>query len=315
MVRRFYWLFLLLAAGLSAQEEARLFFAQGPDFVLTSNGRRTVYQTGDLPEELPVNKADMIQTGPGGSVEVRLSQSGALVKVLENTSLVFDGDTLEIIYGRIRVRIPEDQRRGLFIQAYTVLVYMAKGDMGFDFVVNPSVPIENERPVLRTYTLSEKARLKFEHIPELQIDEHELISTGVFPQTSLVERKPLDDNIVDYWNRNNFRDGKPLILSPRRANADALPSETAPVIRGPLYDAGEYEAFRNKLKWKSAGFMFGAISLTLGAAGLAVSNYLFQHGGQSSADIFTYFGYGFLWTGFVAVITSAVINPVPPSAK
>ncbi|MDR1466600.1 MAG: FecR family protein [Treponema sp.] len=310
MLKRFYWLFLLSVASLSAQEEARLYFAQGADFVFTSNGQRTIYQIENL-QELPVGKTDMIQTGQGGSVEIRLFPSGVLVKVLENTSLVYNGDTLEIIYGRIRVKIPENAQKGLFIQAHTTLVYMSKGDMGFDFVINPDMTIEYEQPVFRINTLSEKARLKFENIPELQIDEHELVSVNIFPQTSLVERKPLNENSVSYWNNNNFRDGKPLVLP--QQNVSVLPSETPPVIQGPLYNADEYRSFRNKMKWKNAGFVFGSILLTLGAASETVSSYLFQHGDQNTADIFTYFGYGFIWTGLIAVITSAVINPPLPS--
>ncbi|MDR0785936.1 MAG: hypothetical protein LBE74_08695 [Treponema sp.] len=318
MIRRFYWLFLLSVASLSAQEEARVFFAQGADFALTSDGQRTIYQLENL-QDLPVGKMDMIQTGPGGSVELRLSPSGILVKVLENTSLVYNGDTLEILYGRIRVKTPERQQKGLFIQARVILTYMAKGDMGFDFVVNPDTTIENEHPVLHVYTFTEKARLKFENIPELQIDEHELISVHSFPQVSLVERKPLDENSVNYWNRNNFRDGKPLIFSSRAGgrmnDVVTLPSEKAPVIQSPLYSAEEYASYRNKMKWKNVGFTLGSLLLTLGAGGQVVSNYLVQHGDRNSADVFTYFGYGFIWTGLIAVVTSAVINPPLPSEK
>ncbi|MDR0643537.1 MAG: hypothetical protein LBG05_01300 [Treponema sp.] len=312
MIRRFYWLFLLSVAELFAQEEALLFLAQGADFVLTSNGQRTIYQIENL-KELPVGKTDMIQTGPGGSVEMRLLPSGILVKILENTSLVYMGDTLEIIYGRIRVKIPETKQKGLFIQAHTVLVYMAKGDMGFDFIINPGTAVEDKPPVLHIYTLSEKALLKFENIPELQINEHELISVDTFPQVALVERKPLNENNVNYWNKNNFSGGSPLVIPLQ--NTVALPSEKPPAIQGPLHRAEEYASFRNKMKWKSAGFVFGSILLTLGAGGQVVSNYLFQHNNQNTADIFTYFGYGFIWTGLVAVITSAIFNPQVPSEK
>jgi hypothetical protein len=223
MVKRFYLLFLLSVASLSAQEEeGRLYSAKGVDFVLVSNGLRVIYQIDGL-KELPINKTDMIQTIEGGSLELKLYPSGVLIKVLENTSLVYNGDTLEIIYGRIRVKMPENEQKGLFIQARTILVYMSKGDMGFEFILDPDIPIDNEQRVLRIHTLSQKARLKFENIPELQIDEHEQVSINIFSKASLVERKPLDESSVDYWNKNNFKDGKPLVLPPQ--NVSVLPPE------------------------------------------------------------------------------------------
>jgi hypothetical protein len=311
MVRRFYWLFLLLAMGLSAQEDARLFFAQGTDFVLTtSEGRRAVYKTEDL-QELPIGKGDMVQTGADSSTEIRVSSSGVLIKVLENTSLIYDGDTLEIIYGRIRVKIPEDEQKGLFIQANTILVYVAKGDMGFDFIIDPDSMLEIGQQSLCIYTLSEKGRLKFENIPELQINEHEMFLVNTFPRASLVERRPLNATSADYWNERNFRDAEPTSLP--QENVIALPSDIAPIIQGALYGAKEYASFKSKMRWKNAGFIVGSIFLTLGAASEVASNYFFQNDDRAKSDIFTYVGYGLIGTGLVTVIISAIVNPsLPP---
>ncbi|MDR1216039.1 MAG: hypothetical protein LBK25_05090 [Treponema sp.] len=311
MIRRFYWLFLLLAVSLPAQEEARLFFAQGMDFVVTTaDGRRTIYQTENM-HEILLGMEDMVQTGSDSTAEIRMSPSGVLIKILESTSLVYNGDTLEIIYGRIRVKIPEDARKGLFVQANTILVYMAKGDMGFDFVLDPATALEYGQS-LSVYTLAEKGRLKFENIPELQINEHEIVLISTFPEASLVERRPLNANSSTYWNETNFKDAEPLSVPQREVVV--LPSEQAPVIQGPLYGAEEYAAFRNKMKWKNTGFIVGSLLLTLGAASEVVSNYVFRQGNRSTSDIFTYVGYGFIFTGLAAVITAAATNPSLPPA-
>ena len=89
-------LLLLTASGLCAQNLCATRFSgsvsqSGSDsFVVANNGRQQVYQTNTIPSNgVTLQNADMIQTGPGNYVEVRLDPSGAMVKLAENTSVVF----------------------------------------------------------------------------------------------------------------------------------------------------------------------------------------------------------------------------------
>jgi hypothetical protein len=156
---------LIAVSGLYAQNLGASRFSgsvnqSGSDsFVVANNGRQQSYQTNTIPAQgVALQNADMIQTGPGNYVEVQLDPSGAIIKLAENTSVVFNdlGSSarpalLSFLYGRMRVVNP-DGKGTITVQAGNAAIELNRGDMAFDFAVIPGSA--NRQPQLQVSTFS-----------------------------------------------------------------------------------------------------------------------------------------------------------------
>jgi hypothetical protein len=229
--------------------EAKLYYAEGVDFVITSQGQRIVYQADNLSDFI-LGKADMIQTGAGGTVEMSLvpgnadgPDEGILVKIADNTTFAFNGIeertgmiSLKVLYGRIRIKTRGEARLKVSVQAGNGAVYFQKGDFGLDFIVHQSVlPIGAvyNQPYLRFYAFSGSASLGILNtdtdVPLVQVAENESVSLELFTPLSLVQRNPIDAESIDFWSKNNFRDtqGIAVISDPAAQSEAAAPNLAA----------------------------------------------------------------------------------------
>jgi hypothetical protein len=213
--------------------EAKLYYAEGADFVITSRGQRIVYQA-DNPGDFVLGKADMIQTGAEGTLEISLVPSnagpdaGILVKIADNTTFAFNGIeektgtiSLKVFYGRIRVKTRDGASQQVLVQAGNGNVYFQKGDFGLDFVIHPDTTLTGavyNQPYLRFYAFSGSGSLGIVNadtpIPRVQVAENETVSLALFTPLSLVQRNPIDAESINFWEKNNFRDTQDIAVIP-----------------------------------------------------------------------------------------------------
>jgi hypothetical protein len=215
-----FLLSLIFTSGLFAQNLGASRFSgsvnsTGADsFVIANNGHQQVYQTGTVPANgLSLQKSDMIQTGPGNYVEVQLDPSGAIIKLAENTSVIFNdlGSTnrpalITLLYGRMRIMNPTSNGT-VTIQAGNAAIEFASGDMALDFAIIPNSI--NKNPQLQVSTLSGTAQVVSAVASpggaKTPLYEHETVIFDVTTQLAVITRQPLNQEILAYWSRNGFR--------------------------------------------------------------------------------------------------------------
>ncbi|MDR1319274.1 MAG: FecR family protein [Treponema sp.] len=351
--------FLFLLGGLCFAQEIQVFHAEGGDFAYTSGGRRVMYQPERLGREiLSLNREDIIQTGPGSFVEIRINPGGTRIKVAENTSLVCGGGGSEsgslvfsILYGRVRLSTagywPAGEGGAVFIRSGTAEVVFRSGDAGIDFVVSPEeTHFSRGEPVFRVYLFSGTTELIPSVRPEdpaaaprFLLRQPESLAVETMNPLSYLERKPLEQTIVDYWNRHNFSDGGPLLsigvpeLSappPPVSRYDSADREASPAVPPPPADAAPAEdgpdektviryrnpdyGFFGASKVKNSFILTGGI-LTLG--GIVMQTISSYHSGgldDRTAEILRNYGYFPLSLGFFFLGGGLLINPKPPES-
>ncbi|MDR0638763.1 MAG: FecR domain-containing protein [Spirochaetaceae bacterium] len=214
------FLLLLTASGLCAQNLGATRFSgsvsqSGSDsFVVANNGRQQVYQTNTIPASgLALQNADMIQTGPGNYVEVQLDPSGAMIKLAENTSVVFNDlgtssrpALLSFLYGRMRI-VNMGNKGTITVQAGNASIEISRGDMALDFAVIPGSA--NKQPQFQASTFSGAGQIVSSVASpgsaKIPLYEHETVIFDVTTRLAVVTRQPLNQEIAAYWNRNGFR--------------------------------------------------------------------------------------------------------------
>jgi hypothetical protein len=213
-------LLLLPVSGLCAQNLGATRFSgsvrqSGADgFVVANNGRQQVYQTNTIPADgLALQNADMIQTGPNNYVEVQLDPSGAIIKLAENTSVIFNdlGSSsrpalLSFLYGRMRI-VNSDNKGTVTIQAGNAAIEISRGDMALDFAVIPGSA--NKQPQLQVSTLSGAGQVVSSvaspGAAKIPLYEHETVIFDVTTRLAVITRQPLNQEIAAYWSKNGFR--------------------------------------------------------------------------------------------------------------
>jgi hypothetical protein len=237
------FLLLLAASGIYAQNLGATRFSgsvnqSGSDsFVIANNGRQQTYQTSTIPAHgVAIQNADMIQTGPGNYVEIQLDPSGAIVKLAENTSVVFNdlGSSnrpalLSFLYGRMRIVNP-DTKGTVSVQAGNALIEISRGDMALDFAVIPGSA--NRQPQLQVSTLSGVGQVVSSvaspGAAKTPLYEHETVIFDVTTRLAVITRQPLNQEIAAYWSRNGFRQvgtsPQPVLAQGNRPTLPALGS-------------------------------------------------------------------------------------------
>ena len=226
-------------------------------FVIANNGRQQNYQTGTVPASgVAIKNADMIQTGPGNYVEAQLDPSGAMIKLAENTSVMFNDlgtssrpAMISFLYGRMRIM---NQGGGgtVTVQAGNAAIEIGRGDIALDFMVIPGS--SNRQPMLQISTLSGTASVTASAAASsgatrTPLYEHETVSFDVTTQLAVINRQPLNQEITAFWSRNGFRQagtagGTMLAQAPARTTQPALNTYQEPFIpRTALPTLGAYQ--------------------------------------------------------------------------
>ncbi|MDR1231387.1 MAG: FecR domain-containing protein [Spirochaetaceae bacterium] len=187
--------------------------AGSDSFVIASNGRQQTYQTGTIPVNgLELQNSDMIQTGPNNYVEIQLDPSGAIVKLAENTSVIFNdlGSTnrsamLSLLYGRMRI-VNSSNGGAVTIQIGNASVEFARGDLALEFAVIPGAA--STQPQLQVSTLSGTIQVSsgtMANAAKITCYEHETVTFEVTSRLTMLSRQSLNQETVAYWSRNAFR--------------------------------------------------------------------------------------------------------------
>jgi hypothetical protein len=332
---RFAWFLLLLLTlpGLGAAGEeaprAYVFYSEGEDFVLSSEGRRQIYRAGGEGDAgFGLVPGDIIQTGPGSMVEIQLLPEGALVKIAENTSFAFTGPgnnggvlTLALLYGRLRVVTGNSMgtTRLRVITGRTEMEISA-GDMGVDYVVpsESSFPggSGGARPKLFVSALSGSADVRLapgggsaSNMPPLPVRDGETVSLEFMDALFIIERKALDPAVPDYWRRNNFKGAGPLPGTDPLLAADSSPDETREPPPPP--DVPDDAAFKRRLAIKNISLFSGILLCGVGAALEFSAIPILQTGNIESARSYMLMGTLPFGLGLSGLIFSLFINPAP----
>jgi hypothetical protein len=323
----------LLSPRAGAQEGFRgyVFYSEGEDFVLSTDGRRQIYRAGDgAGAGFGLVPGDMIQTGADSQVELQIIPEGAVIKAAENTSFVFNGpggdvETLELtlLYGRLRILTGTGgtRIRTLTGNAETVIV---RGDIGIDFIIPPEYAGEagSARPKLYVSAMSGAAEvgLSFSSrnsytpdIPDLPVGKGETVSLELAGALSIIERKPLDPGVLSYWDRNNFRGNSPLLMP----DSALFPEELSSLPAGPKEAPGDpappdFSAYKRLGTIKNLSLLAGAI-LTLAGTGFeaaGISSLAQGDTGAAHSRLIT--GTIPLGLGLFSLVFSLLVNPVLP---
>jgi hypothetical protein len=214
-----FLLSLCAVAGLYAQNLGALrslgsVSSAGSDsFVIANNGRQQTYQTGAIPASgLELQNSDMIQTGPSNYVEIQLDPSGAIVKLAENTSVIFNdlGSTnraamLSLLYGRLRI-VNSSSNGMVTIQIGNAAVEFSRGDLALEFAVIPGSTVT--QPQLQVSTLSGSIQVSSgmaAGATKVICNEYETVTFDVTSRLAVLKRQSLSQETVAYWSRNAFR--------------------------------------------------------------------------------------------------------------
>jgi hypothetical protein len=337
--------FFTAAAGIFAQESsgdgsgARVYHAEGPDFILAVGEQRNMYPLNSLGRGgLDLNPQDMIQTGADSFVEIQLIPGETLIKVAENTSIIYNGMgrdgasvSFSLLYGRIRVvRGAEEGNRDLTVQSGNGVVYIREGDVGLDYILRPGLSITGSgigQPLLRIYGFSGTAEL----IPLITRDGSEALSPAgagdrarirvsggetlaqeVLSGFSFTERKSLDRDIVDYWILNNFNGAAPLNMPGTSLSyfLDSLPEPDNQI----LYAPPDYSAFLKTNRIKNGGIAAGLLFSSIGIGLQSYGYYRIFSGSRARAESLIYAGYANLGLGFFTLILTLIPRPALPPA-
>jgi hypothetical protein len=319
--------------------DAWVYFAEGGDFILANGGRRTVYRPETLgPGGCMLHEGDILQTGPGTFVEIFLSSRGLILKAAENTTVTYhrakNGISLELDYGRVLLTGGEGEEspgERVFIHTGAADMLFQQGIMGVDYMVLAEDALFQREPVFRGYVFSGAADL-ISHAnvapPDRSAEAERAFPVNAMEMTAMeknnglsyIERKPLSQDIINYWNRH-----KPVGLSsvsPDSAPVDPaavpvaeLAAEAEPQKRRPvLFVPPDYDPFFRANKIKN-GLIAGGITFSLLGTGMEALAWYRDFGSGKTSDILMYTGYGVFGLGILSLGTALFINPRLPESN
>ncbi|MDR1566130.1 MAG: hypothetical protein LBS48_02460 [Treponema sp.] len=326
--------FFAISLPLGAQnQQARIYHAQGADFALTVNGERSFIDASSLGYGgIALNRSDMIQTGVGTFLEIQFIPSGTVLKISENTSLVYNGfdesgrfTDAALLYGRIRLVSGNGEgSKTSVIRAGTSSVRIPEGDLGVDYAVSRSGRGDASRPALKVYSFRGRAEV-FPFIPggapaqAVNLEEGETVLMELNPPLVYAERRPLEKDILFFWNTYNFEGPSPLarpdtelsgVLQDRPLREITV--QDIPVQEKVLDAALQGEMARKARRRKTA-LLTAGFSLT--AAGVTAQGIAFARPGGIDGTLVRrmhYTAYVPLGIGLFSILAGILYNPAVP---
>lgn len=336
------FLFPALLSAQDASREGRVFHILGPDFSISSEGRRNVYTREDLGESRGLSKGDLLQTGAATWAEFQILPDGTVIKAAENTSVIYNGYDeqgrffdIGLLYGRVRV---VSGGGTLVIRSGPAAVRISEGDLGLDYVVEPLAQGRSgtPKPRLRLYAFRGGAGVTpfdpslgvpggtLSGLP-IMVYGGESLSLEVQAPLILAERSALGEGIFHYWTGHNFEGRSPGAMP---ETALALPADEAPVPEPEKNGENSARIAAAAEAEKSPPFSLSAeavytrtrrvknitmgVGLALVAAGAAVQGFSHYYGGGGDfvRNLYTV-GYGSLGMGLVTLLAGMLYNPAP----
>ena len=222
--------------NLSAQEGALIYHAQGADFALSLRGERTIYTAESAGSGgINLERSGIVNTGAGSFLEIQLIPYGTVIKLSENTSLVYNGidgngnfADFRLLYGRIRIVTRQAgssaagsvRLNSIVVRAGEVSARLEEGDLAFDYMLEPDSRNLAPRPLFRLHAFRGRAEVfsyteggsavSFGTAQSLGAAEGESLFLDITGSHSFAERKALDIDAVDYWRFYNFAGSPPI---------------------------------------------------------------------------------------------------------
>ncbi len=244
---------------------ATMEFASGDDVLVIRGGRRLNFQDAFGLELL---EGDQVQTGRGIFVELRLHDSGAVVKLAENTTFRLEhmdnGKTsLSLVYGRVRAKVDKLAGADTFtIRSATSVAGVRGTDFGVDVIAmqQAATPANLTRTYVFEGTVTVTALLRssplaaegLEPIPrEFTLEAGEMVVVSRVDTATEAEKTTIQNDILQFWSTNDFTTIEvPSILDPLKlqdfteakeaagdAKVPAVPPSSPSISAGTLKDA------------------------------------------------------------------------------
>jgi len=209
-----------------SQETAEIVFADGDLFsIITSEGSTQTFEPlydDVLGETLHVG--DTILTENNTWLELRLNNSGSLIKISENTTFKIEslteggGGALQVVYGRIRAKANKlANNQELWVTGYDTVAGIRGTDFGYELFFDPN---QNDSERITTVYCFEgtvevsqqkqdpgdvgenEKRIEMKEPVLLQVGE--LVNTiNGFPDDPLI-KETIPGSLSDYWQEHDF---------------------------------------------------------------------------------------------------------------
>ena len=226
----FFGLSICTALNLYAQESAKIYHLEGKDFALSLHGERKIF-SADTVNNGGVNleQSGIVHTGPGTFLELQLLPSGTIIKLSENTSLIYNGidntgrfEDLGLLYGRIRVVTGEGANQ-VVVRSGGISTRINSADFGVDYIMENGGVNSSPRPLFNVHVLSGSADvypygisgniLSTGSVNNLVVYESESLFLDISSFHTFVRKEALANDVLAYWNNNNFIGVPPLSVS------------------------------------------------------------------------------------------------------
>jgi hypothetical protein len=337
----FWGLICCASLNLTAQESARIYYAEGADFALTVRGERSVFPIGVAGAGgVNLERGGIVHTGSGTFLEIQLIPSGTVIKLSENTSLVYNGldetgrfADVGLLYGRLRMVTGVGRgNTAAVIRAGGVSVRVGEGDLGMDYILEPETAglTSDPRPLYRVYDFRGGAEVfsygkggaYFGAAQTVSVKEGECLSVDISSSYTFAERKPLEGSVIDYWSRHNFTGVPPLPLPSVAIGSPPVPAilETPEIpepeiVVTPVRDlipppapAAPFKGYRNK----NIILALGAF-LTAAAIGVQAGAYTqFDTEKDEFARNLHTAAYVPMGLGILTIVGGIIYNPAAP---
>jgi len=324
-------------------ESAMIYHLAGKDFTLTLHGEQTVISREMVGSGIDLERTGTVHTGPGTFLEIQLIPSGTVIKLSENTSLIYNGfdengkfTDLGLLYGRVLAVTGNTEFsagvRSLVIRSGGITTRIEDADVGVDYFLesgNTSL-----RPLNRVYVFRGRAEIfpygrsgtsaYFGGAPSLALDVRECLSLDISPSYTFSEKTAISRDIVNYWGVHYIAGSPPQPLPDTVIAADipefssvseqVLVQPPATVISYTPIDPVDQKRPASINRSKNICLATGLV-LTAGALGAqGFFHYKYSdHAEQKYRNLFD-FTYPVLAAGLITTLVGIVYNP-PSSRK
>ena len=233
ILKKFFLGFTLcIAFNIAAQEDgATIYHLEGPSFAVTVRGERRVLRAEDLMNNgIILERSGIVHIGAGTFLEIQLVPSGTVIKMSENTSLVYNGVDatggfvdLGLLYGRIRVITGDKGGTGpVVVRSGGVSSRIEAGDFGADYILEPGGRNAVPRPLFRVHVFRGGVELFpygrggpqpfFGEAKTLTVTEGESLLLDISSSFTFAEKNTISREAADYWILYNFEGAPPLVM-------------------------------------------------------------------------------------------------------
>jgi len=335
-----------VAVNLYAQsgESARIYHLEGKEFTLTLHGEQTVFSSEMVRGEgINLERSGTVHTGPGTFLEIQFVPSRTVVKLSENTSLIYNGIDengrfmdLGLLYGRVLVvsgsAVNSAGIRSMVIRSGGISTRIEEADVGVDYYLESGSA--SLRPLCRVYVFRGCAEIfpygrggtsaYFGGAQSMVLEARECLSLDISSSYTFTEKSALSRDITNYWSAHYFS-GSPPQSIPDPVMAGALPEFSAfdgsasglpqakdtAITYVPVDHAGsgQNQPATINNRGKSICLAVGLV-LTVGAIaaqGVFHNQYVNQ-GDKKLRDLFV-FTYPVLGTGLITTMVGILYNP------